>query len=93
MQLPTITRVFAPLKRNPWGFGLAMASSVLVVISNSSGVGWSWDTSDYVAVGINLSNGNGLLDVTNNPMTVRPPGLSILIALGTWLGPLPRGAC
>ncbi len=66
--------------------GLALASGLLVVIANWSGVGWSWDTSDYVAVGKNFANGNGLLDATGIPMTVRPPGLSILIGIGDLLG-------
>ena len=66
--------------------GLATASGLLVVIANWSGVGWSWDTSDYVAVGKNFANGNGLLDATGIPMTVRPPGFSILIGIGDLLG-------
>ena len=66
--------------------GLALASGLLVAVANWSGVGWSWDTSDYVAVGKNFANGNGLLDATGTPMTVRPPGLSILIGVGDLLG-------
>ena len=61
---------------------LALLSGFLTIIANRSGVGWSWDTSDYVAVGKNFANGNGLLDATGIPMTVRPPGLSIFIGLG-----------
>ncbi|MFM9121280.1 MAG: hypothetical protein ACKOQX_00140, partial [Actinomycetota bacterium] len=56
------------------------------MIANRSGVGWSWDTSDYVAVGKNFADGRGLLDATGIPMTVRPPGLSVLLAIGDWLG-------
>jgi hypothetical protein len=65
---------------------LALLSGFLTIIANRSGVGWSWDTSDYVAVGKNFANGNGLLDATGIPMTVRPPGLSIFIGLGDLLG-------
>jgi hypothetical protein len=65
---------------------LALVSGLLVVVANWSGVGWSWDTSDYVAVGKNFASGNGLLDATGIPMTVRPPGLSILIGIGDLLG-------
>ena len=61
---------------------LALLSGFLTIIANRSGVGWSWDTSDYVAVGKSFANGNGLLDATGIPMTVRPPGLSIFIGLG-----------
>ncbi len=74
------------LRQRSTAVGLALASGLLVVVANWSGVGWSWDTSDYVAVGKNFANGNGLLDVTGIPMTVRPPGLSILIGMGDLLG-------
>ncbi|HBZ62609.1 MAG TPA: hypothetical protein DEO42_07385, partial [Acidimicrobium sp.] len=74
------------LKQRSTAVGLAVVSGLLVVIANWSGVGWSWDTSDYVAVGKNFAGGNGLLDATGIPMTVRPPGLSILIGIGDLLG-------
>jgi hypothetical protein len=74
------------LKQRSIAVGLASVSGLLVVIANWSGVGWSWDTSDYVAVGKNFANGSGLLDATGIPMTVRPPGLSILIGIGDLLG-------
>lgn len=64
----------------------ALGSALLTVIANRSGVGWSWDTSDYVAVGKNFADGNGLLDATGTTMTVRPPGLSLLIGVGDLLG-------
>ena len=71
---------------NLWAVGLSGCSAVLSLISNRSGVGWSWDSTDYVAVATNIANGRGLLDVTGLPMTVRPPGLSILIAAGISIG-------
>ena len=74
------------LKQRSTAVSLAFVSGLLVIIANWSGVGWSWDTSDYVAVGRNFANGNGLLDATGIPMTVRPPGLSILIGIGDLLG-------
>ena len=74
------------LRQRSTAVGLALASGLLAVVANWSGVGWSWDTSDYVAVGKNFANGNGLLDATGIPMTVRPPGLSILIGIGDLLG-------
>ncbi|MFM8664268.1 MAG: hypothetical protein ACKODI_10605, partial [Acidimicrobiaceae bacterium] len=64
----------------------ALLSGFLTIVANRSGVGWSWDTSDYVAVGKNFASGNGLLDATGVLMTVRPPGLSILIGIGDLLG-------
>ena len=74
------------LKTRSVAVSLALVSGLLVVVANWSGVGWSWDTSDYVAVGKNFASGNGLLDATGIPMTVRPPGLSILIGIGDLLG-------
>lgn len=73
------------LKQRSTAVSLAFVSGLLVLIANWSGVGWSWDTSDYVAVGRNFASGNGLLDATGIPMTVRPPGLSILIGIGDLL--------
>ena len=78
--------LFNYLKTRSAAVSLALVSGLLVVVANWSGVGWSWDTSDYVAVGKNFASGNGLLDATGIPMTVRPPGLSILIGIGDLLG-------
>jgi len=78
--------IFQYCKKNQITLGFALCAAVLSITSNLSGVGWSWDTSDYVAVGKNFAKDLTLLDATGLPMTVRPPGLSILIAVGDWLG-------
>jgi hypothetical protein len=78
--------IFQYCKKNQIALGFALCAAVLSITSNLSGVGWSWDTSDYVAVGKNFAQDLTLLDATGLPMTVRPPGLSILIAVGDWLG-------
>lgn len=62
---------------------------VLVVVSTRSGVGISWDSTDYMAVGRSMASGIGTLDVVGLPMTVRPPGISFLICIGDWLGLMP----
>lgn len=65
---------------------IAVALALIVlVIGNRSGVGWSWDSTDYVAAGRSLSHGLGSLDVTGYPMFVRPPGYPALIAIGEFL--------
>ncbi len=74
------------LKLNRSTVGLAFGAAMLSIIANRSGVGWSWDTSDYVAVGKNFAKSATLLDATGLPMTVRPPGLSFLIAIGDLIG-------
>jgi hypothetical protein len=78
--------IFRYCKKNQITLGFALCAAVLSITSNLSGVGWSWDTSDYVAVGKNFAKDLTLLDATGLPMTVRPSGLSILIAVGDWLG-------
>ena len=81
-----IISFYTKVRSNLWAVGLSSCSAALALISNRSGVGWSWDSTDYVAVGTNIANGRGLLDVTGLPMTVRPPGLSVLIAAGVSVG-------
>jgi hypothetical protein len=78
--------IYSKVRSNIWAVGLSSCSAALALTSNRSGVGWSWDSTDYVAVGTNIANGRGLLDVTGLPMTVRPPGLSVLIAAGISVG-------
>ena len=65
---------------------------ILVIISTRSGMGISWDSTDYMAVGRNMASGIGTLDVVGLPMTVRPPGISSLICLGDWLGLMPSAS-
>ena len=74
------------VKQNSSAACLAVGAALLTAVANRSGVGWSWDTSDYVAVGKNFAKDLTLLDATGIPMTVRPPGLSILIGVGDLLG-------
>ncbi len=80
----------ARLGRHIWLVGLSSLSAALVIGSNFSGVGWSWDSTDYVAAGFNLAAGRGPLDVTGRPMTVRPPGYPALIAIGDVVGFTPN---
>ena len=65
---------------------------ILVVVSTRSGMGISWDSTDYMAVGRNMASGIGTLDVVGLPMTVRPPGISSLICVGDWLGLMPSAS-
>lgn len=68
---------------------LIASSMILVIISTRSGMGVSWDSTDYMAVGRNMASGIGPIDVVGLPMTVRPPGISSLICVGDWLGLMP----
>ncbi|MHB1090579.1 MAG: hypothetical protein ACYC0U_05875, partial [Ilumatobacteraceae bacterium] len=80
----------ARLGRHIWLVGASVVSAVLGIGSNWSGVGWSWDSTDYVSAGLSLAKGQGPLDVTGRPMTVRPPGFPALIAVGDWIGLTPN---
>ena len=71
---------------------LIATSMMLVVVSTRSGMGISWDSTDYMAVGRNMASGIGTLDVVGLPMTVRPPGISSLICVGDWLGLMPSAS-
>jgi hypothetical protein len=71
---------------------LIATSMILVVVSTRSGMGISWDSTDYMAVGRNMASGIGTLDVVGLPMTVRPPGISSLICVGDWLGLMPSSS-
>ena len=68
---------------------LIASSMILVIVSTRSGMGISWDSTDYMAVGRNMASGIGPIDVVGLPMTVRPPGISSLICVGDWLGLMP----
>ena len=65
---------------------LIASGMIFVIISTRSGMGISWDSTDYMAVGRNMASGIGPIDVVGLPMTVRPPGISSLICVGDWLG-------
>ena len=52
---------------------VAAASALLGVVANRRGIGISWDSTDYVSVGLSMSAGRGVLDVTGQPMVIRPP--------------------
>ena len=73
-------------------YSLIATSMILVVISTRSGMGISWDSTDYMAVGRSMASGIGTLDVVGLPMTVRPPGISSLICLGDWVGLMPSAS-
>ena len=68
---------------------VALASGILSLVGNRRGIGISWDSTDYIAVGLSMSAGRGALDVTGQPMVIRPPGLSSFVTLGDWLSVSP----
>jgi len=75
---------FALIRRRPAIF-VAALSMLSSLVGNRRGIGLSWDSTDYIAVGLSMSAGRGALDVTGQPMVIRPPGLSAFVTLGDWL--------
>ena len=75
---------FALIQRRPAIF-VAALSMLPSLVGNRRGIGLSWDSTDYIAVGLSMSAGRGALDVTGQPMVIRPPGLSAFVTLGDWL--------
>jgi hypothetical protein len=67
-----VRRLFKRTIAGKISFLFTFISLILSIYANLSGVGWSWDTSDYVAVGKNFAQDLTLLDATGLPMTVRP---------------------
>ena len=64
---------------------VALGAMLPSLLGNRSGIGISWDSTDYMAVGLSMANRQGALDVTGAPMVIRPPGLSVFVTIGDWL--------
>ena len=87
-QTHTAMETFSLNSRRP-ALLAAVLSVVPVIVGNRRGVGVSWDSTDYIAVGLSMAEGRGALDVTGQPMVIRPPGLSAFVTLGEWLSVSP----
>ncbi|MGA0135177.1 MAG: ArnT family glycosyltransferase [Ilumatobacteraceae bacterium] len=74
---------FTLIRRHP-ALLVSVMSAVPSLVGNRKGIGLSWDSTDYVAVGLSMAAGRGALDVTGVPMAIRPPGLSVFVTLGDW---------
>ena len=75
--------ILAIVRRHP-AVLVSTLSAIPSLIGNRSGIGVSWDSTDYIAVGLSMAAGRGALDVTGVPMVIRPPGLSAFVTLGNW---------
>lgn len=67
---------------------LIAASAVL--LSTIQGPGLTPDSISYLSAGLNLAKGNGLTAFNGETLTVFPPGMPALVALGHWLGLSPE---
>jgi len=71
---------------------LSLLAFVITVFATRRGIGLSWDSTDYIAVGQTIARYGFALDVTALPMTIRPPGLSIAVTIGEYVGISPSVA-
>jgi hypothetical protein len=69
-----------------FGVTSALIAAVVTVVATRRGIGLSWDSTDYIAVGQTIARYRFALDVTALPMTIRPPGISVAVTIGEYLG-------
>ncbi len=69
-----------------FGVTSALIAAVVTVVATRRGIGLSWDSTDYIAVGQTIARYGFALDVTALPMTIRPPGISVAVTIGEYLG-------
>jgi hypothetical protein len=65
---------------------LGAMSSLLTLTATRHGPGLSADSVVYLAAGIHLADSDGLRTVTGHELTLFPPGLSVVSAIGEWAG-------
>ena len=75
--------------QHAFSLAAAVIAAVVTVIATRRGIGLSWDSTDYIAVGQTIARYGFALDVTALPMTIRPPGLSIAVTIGEYVGVSP----
>ena len=61
---------------------IAAAAGLLTIVATSRGPGLSPDSMEYITGGVNLANGSGITGTDGAPITVFPPALSVVAALG-----------
>ena len=66
--------------------GAAAAAAGFSLAATARGPGLSPDSVSYLAAGINLANGRGLTLPVGDALTIFPPGLPFVAALGEWTG-------
>jgi len=63
--------------------GVAMA---LATVATWQGAGLSVDSVGYLSTGVNIAGGDGWVMLADQPVTIFPPGLPLIAALGEVLG-------
>ena len=71
------------LKPFAWVRIMAIGTAmILAALATRKGPGLSVDSVNYLATGINIANGDDWVVLTGKPLTIFPPGLPLLAALG-----------
>ena len=63
-----------------------LGAAVVSLAATSHGPGLSPDSTEYLSTGLNLAAGAGLRNFTGAELTIFPPGLPVVVAVGHWLG-------
>ncbi len=74
------------------GFDLAVPGAAILVavaatlVATRQGPGTNPDSANYLSAGLSLAAGNGLTTFGGSTLTIFPPGLPAVIAMGDWVG-------
>ena len=63
-----------------------LSAAIVSLVATSRGPGLSPDSTEYLSTGLNLAAGGGLRSFTGAELTIFPPGLPVVVAVGHWLG-------
>lgn len=64
----------------------AVVAALATGVAMAKGPGLASDSTFYLSAGLNLARGNGYRFYSDGSVTVFPPGLPLVVALGQWLG-------
>jgi hypothetical protein len=65
---------------------IAFSAVILVVVGTRLGPGLSPDSANYISGARNLAAGRGYVNYALQPITIFPPGFSVMLALGDRIG-------
>jgi hypothetical protein len=63
-----------------------LSAAIVTLLASARGPGLSPDSVEYLSSGLNLAEGHGLRDFGGVELTLYPPGLPGVVAIGHWLG-------
>ncbi len=69
---------------------LAGLASALELVATTHGPGLAWDSVSYLSIGVNIARGQGVSGLSGNAVTLFPPGLPLVAAVGGAIGVGPQ---